>query len=408
MKNKFRISLRVKFLLVVIIAVSIGPFIAIWINGLISSYINNQNLFLVISTIVYVVVVAGSIILTTNILIIKPVKEMAKLSKEMSKGNFDLELTEVKRHDEIADLQRDLYKVIRDMGNLMERISLTTNQINVISDELAKASEESGDMSQQSATSIQDIAFKSDQQVNMINGLVTSIKEISGDVNNGQEYSIRAIAGAADNGKSTINNAVNMVTDLTQRINQSTTTVEELNESTNSISGFVDVITNIAEQTNLLALNASIEAARAGEHGKGFAVVAEEIRQLAVESNSAAEDIVDLLKKMTEKSSNTLNEMKEGRDKANYSLKAINEADKSFGGIKDRVDNLAVTLSGVSEVLDGVVDFTEDISGAAQEVAAVSQEQSAEAEETSSIAEQLDQMVDGLKRLVSNVNIDLD
>ena len=58
-----------------------------------------------------------------------------------------------------------------------------------------------------------------------------------------------------------------------------------------SIENILGLIRDIAGQTNLLALNATIEAARAGDAGRGFAVVAQEVKILASQSASAADDI---------------------------------------------------------------------------------------------------------------------
>jgi methyl-accepting chemotaxis protein len=65
----------------------------------------------------------------------------------------------------------------------------------------------------------------------------------------------------------------------------------KLEENSEDIARFVQVINTIARQTNLLALNATIEAARAGEAGRGFAVVANEVKELARHSGEAANEI---------------------------------------------------------------------------------------------------------------------
>jgi methyl-accepting chemotaxis protein len=76
--------------------------------------------------------------------------------------------------------------------------------------------------------------------------------------------------------------------------------VDRLRESSAAIGNVVNLIAQIAKQTTLLALNSTIEAARAGTAGRGFAVVASEVKALAVQTQSATEEIskkIDALQK---------------------------------------------------------------------------------------------------------------
>jgi methyl-accepting chemotaxis protein len=110
---------------------------------------------------------------------------------------------------------------------------------------------------------------------------------------------------------------------------------------------------DVSRQTNLLALNAAIEAAGAGEHGRGFAVVAKEIRELAVKSSRATQDIQRLIEEI--------------QAATNSAVLSTEEGTKSVHGGVQLAAGLNQAFALVVEKFQEVVESTQQISTAAQE-----------------------------------------
>jgi len=130
---------------------------------------------------------------------------------------------------------------------------------------------------------------------------------------------------------------------LDQIMQRSITSVVALEDATQRINQFTDMITEISNQTNLLALNAAIEAARAGEQGRGFAVVADEVRTLASKTADATNEIKEFVSKITENSTQTRTNF----DEISGSMDMMNSSVSTVSGVIDEVVELANNMANV-------------------------------------------------------------
>ncbi|NPA66799.1 MAG: chemotaxis protein [Epsilonproteobacteria bacterium] len=121
-----------------------------------------------------------------------------------------------------------------------------------------------------------------------------------------------------------LENILEKMQQLDQEIQDTSISINSLNDMSKEITSVVELIKDIAEQTNLLALNAAIEAARAGEHGRGFAVVADEVRKLAERTQKATSEI-----------NVSINSMKQETN-------AIVEKSESMTEVSDNVSNAVI------------------------------------------------------------------
>jgi methyl-accepting chemotaxis protein len=166
---------------------------------------------------------------------------------------------------------------------------------------------------------------------------------------------VETVAAASEELSSSIQEINNQVSESTRIVASAVveagvanSRVIGLAEAAKKIGTVAQLISDIAGQTNLLALNATIEAARAGDAGKGFAVVASEVKNLAVQTSKATDEIGQQIRAIQEATDGTV------------------EAIGSIGGVINRVSEISTAIASAVEEQGAA---TKEISRSVQQAA---------------------------------------
>lgn len=207
----------------------------------------------------------------------QPLDQGANLAKELAQGKLNAQLS-VRRHDEFGTLLTALNGIGQGVQTVVHQIREQTGLIRDGSHAIVLGSQ---NLSEQ----ILDQSTELNQTVKAMNQLADTVRQ-----NAEQAQTADHLAQDTSSQVALGNQAVHSLLD----------TIDAIADSSNKMSEITKLIRNIAFQTNILALNAAVEAARAGVHGHGFAVVAAEVRNLALRSTDALQQISTLISSSVE------------------------------------------------------------------------------------------------------------
>ena len=343
----------------------------------------------------------------------------------LADGNLSVADLAVQDSNEFGELTKSFNTMKGHLHKLIKGMSTVSQQVAASSQELTAGASHSAEAATNVAETITHIANGMQRQTNNIETAKHEVDSLFSEIQtmgtNTKDIANTSndTAEAAKLGEKLMNEAMNKMEHIENSVMSSANTVRILGENSKEISMIVDTIVSISDQTNLLALNAAIEAARAGDAGKGFAVVAEEVRKLAAESQSAAEQIQSKIASIQADTDHAVVAMESGTTEVKQGTQAIKDVGRQFADIMKQVNNIKEKIDSFQEASERITTGTNRIVGAVdsidevsretaahtETISAAAQEQSASSEEIASSSHALAQMAVELQESTSKFKI---
>ena len=354
---------------------------------------------------------------------------IAALGKDMEKlADYDFS-EEVKsgisknsgRKDEIGSISRGTEKVVERLRDIVLNIREVPGHIHDVSDEIADNAKSTAKLTKAvDGISIGAMHQAEDMQrgtkaMQSIGEALRANEESMVELNNSSD----GVYDAKEKGMSAIKDLINTTAKVEESAMKVSEVIVRTDEGAKKIDEASTMIKSIAGQTNLLALNAAIEAARAGEAGKGFAVVADEIRKLAEQTDKFTEEIVVVVRNLSERTKEAVDIMEEVKTVVGEQVTCVDETEKQFVYISDEID-VTKTIIGklndsekelesargeLSEIVEGLAAVSEENAAATEECLASVEEQAASTSIIESSAERLPEMAKGLEEAVQKFKL---
>ena len=389
-----------------------------------SRYALRRSLWLV--TLIGIALLCAFAVVTRTIgSVSQPLADLVNHAMAFSDGDLTVRTTR-KMPREFEILAQALNHTGESLSRIVAVVAATSDSVAQSAHDLSSVSNQLSQSAGQTSSSMGEVSGGAEAQVQELRQISDALREIrgqalgmlsgAGDVNS-FAASIEQTSSAR---RRELERTLGILTDVRHSVQQATQEVAVLNDTAVDINRFVETVSRIAEQTNLLALNAAIEAARAGRAGKGFAVVADEVRKLAEQAQGAADEIVVLTTKVTDRVATTTRAMVESSTRVaeiERISKDVEDALTTIGAAAEKTRHAAAAVASAAEAnvqvvsvaaesISSIARTAEGHASAAEQVSAATQEQSAACEQMSAASSELLENSSLLREMVKGLRVD--
>jgi methyl-accepting chemotaxis protein WspA len=258
-----------------------------------------------------------------------------------AKGDLTGDMMIFSGEDSVAQVAAGVKTMLESLNSLVKQVQVSGIQVTSSATQIAATAKE------QEAT-VAEQAASTNEIMSTVTEISATGKELLNTMDEVKKVAENTAESATD-GHTALVSMESTMEHMQQATNSISSKLAVLSEKADNINTVVTTINRVADQTNLLSLNAAIEAEKAGEYGRGFSVVATEIRRLADQTAVATWDIEQMVKEMLSAVSAGVMSMDKFTEEVNQGVNDVAQVGSQLAHIIEQVQILLPRFDTVNE-----------------------------------------------------------